>query len=143
MSHDEQTTTSEQRPAVATRLDRGVRALDPERAAFEAWCCKRWRGDRGGLERFPDDHERMPGEYVTGSVQFAWCAWQAARPQRDKVGAIYNVAAALAQRKPLDALAPLTEVTHIGHRQMARAYRQADEDTRLLAVKLADAVQAL
>lgn len=123
--------------ADAGRLQREVRALDPERAAFEAWCCKRWSGDRGALT-IRDD-----GEYLNGNVQFAWCAWRAARPKRDKVGAIVNVAAALAQRKPLAALEPLTEATHIGHRQMARAYRQADEDTRLLAVKLADAAQAL
>lgn len=123
--------------ADAGRLERWVRALSPERAAFEAWCCKRWAGDRGALTIGADD------EYINGHVQFAWCAWQAARPKRDKVGAIVNVAAALAQRKPLDALAPLTEVSHIGHRQMARAYSQADEDTRLLALKLADAVQAL
>lgn len=31
MSNDEQTTTSEQRSAVATRLDRGVGRLEPER----------------------------------------------------------------------------------------------------------------
>lgn len=129
--------TEQTPPADAGRLDRGVRAPHPERAAFEAWCCKRWAGDRGALTIGADD------EYINGHVQFAWCAWQAARPKRDKVGAIVNVAAALAQRKPLDALAPLTEVSHIGHRQMARAYSQADEDTRLLAVKLADAVQAL
>ena len=122
--------------------DRGVRALDPERAAFEAWCMKCWAGDREALYiRDMPGSERL--EYVNGHVQFAWDAWQAARPKRDKVGAIVNVAADLAQRKPLRALEPLTEVTHIGHRQMARAYSQADEDTRLLAVKLADAVRAL
>lgn len=124
-------------PAVGIPLDRRVRALHPERAGFEAWCCKRWAGDRGALTIGEND------EYINGHVQFAWCAWQAARPKRDKVGAIVNVAAALAQRKPLDALTPLTEVSHIGRRQMARAYSRADEDTRLLAVKLADAVQAL
>ena len=129
---------NEQTPSAdAGRLDRGVRAPHPERAAFEAWCFKRWAGDRGALTIGADD------EYTNGHVQFAWCAWQAARPRHDKVGAIVNVAAELAQRKPLRALEPLTEVTHIGHRQMARAYSQADEDTRLLAVKLADAVRAL
>lgn len=133
MTHENETKP----PADEGRLDRRVRAPDPERAAFEAWCCKRWAGDRNALT-IRDD-----GEYLNGQVQFAWCAWQAARPKRDRVGAILNVAAALAQRKPLDALAPLTEVSHIGHRQMARAYAKADEDTRLLAVKLADAVQAL
>lgn len=134
---------SESPQAVGPRVDGGVRALDPERAAFEAWCVKRWAGDRDALRRRDMPGSERAGEYVLGNVEFAWQAWQAARPKRDKVAAIYNVASALAQRKPLDALAPLTEVTHIGHRQMARAYSQADEDTRLLAVKLADAVRAL
>lgn len=135
MSNDTQTNTSEQRPAVATRLDRGVRALDPERVDFEAWLQKEhglsgtWNDARNCFDEFP--------------CHLAFKAWKAARPKRDKVGVIYNVASALAQRKPLEALAPLTESTHIGHRQMARAYRRADEDTRLLAVKLADAVRAL
>lgn len=129
--------------AVAGPVERPVRALDPERAAFEAWCCKRWGGDREALHiRDMAGSERL-GEYVNGHVQFAWDAWQAARPKRDKVGAIVNVAAELAQRKPLRAMEPLTEVSHIGHRQMARAYAKADEDTRLLAIKLADAVRAL
>jgi hypothetical protein len=133
MKHEHETAP----PAPLGQVERGVRALDPEREAFEAWCCKRWAGDRNALTI------REDGEYLNGHVQFAWCAWQAARPKRDKVGAIVNVAADLAQRKPLRALDPLTEVSHIGHRQMARAYAKADEDTRLLAVKLADAVRAL
>lgn len=123
--------------ASGSPLDRGVRAPHPERAAFEAWCCRRWAGDRGALTIGADD------EYINGHVQFAWCAWQAARPNRDAVRALYEVASDLAQRKSLRALEPLTEVSHIGHRQMHRAYSKADEDTRLLAVKLADAVQAL
>lgn len=117
-------------------VDRGVRALDPERIAFDAWL--------SSLK--PEDRYDFDGEgrgYRKDPLHMMWLAWQAARPKRDKVGAIYNVASALAQRKPLEALAPLTEVTHIGHRQMARAYSKADEDTRLLAVKLADAVRAL
>lgn len=134
---------SEQAQPLDLAVDRAVRALDPERAAFEAWCCKRWAGDRNALYiRDMPGSERL-GEYVNGHVQFAWDAWRAARPKRDKVGAIVNVAAELAQRKPLRALEPLTEATRIGHRQMARAYSKADEDTRLLAVKLADAVRAL
>jgi hypothetical protein len=47
--------------------------LAPERAAFEAWCCKRWAGDRNALT-IRDD-----GEYLNGHVQFAWAAWQASR----------------------------------------------------------------
>jgi hypothetical protein len=136
-------TTEQKQPAVAGPLDGAVRALNPERAAFEAWCCKRWAGDRGALYiRDMPGSERL-GEYVNGHVQFAWEAWQAARPKRDKVGAIVNVAAALAQRKPLQAFGEFEDATRIVHRQFGRAYSQADEDTRLLAVKLADAVQAL
>lgn len=121
--------------AVGSRLDRGVRALDPERQAFEAWL-----DDTYKLMATWDEARNCYAEFP---ANLAWNAWKAARPKRDKVGAIYNVASALAQRKPLAALAPLTEVTHIGRRQMARAYSQADEDTRMLAVKLADAVRAL
>lgn len=51
-------------------------------------------------------------------------------------------AAALAQRKPLRALSHLSEVSHIGHRQFARAYEQADEDTRLMAIALREAIDA-
>ena len=43
-----------------------------DREAFEAWCCKRWAGDRNALT-ISDD-----GEYMNGHVQFAWCAWQEA-----------------------------------------------------------------
>lgn len=124
-------------PAVAGPVERGVRALSPERAAFEAWCCQRWAGDRDALTI------REDGEYLNGHVQFAWCAWQAARPKRDKVGAIYNVAAGLAQRWPLEPFDNMTEQTHIGHRQFDRVYRQADERVRVMACKLAEAVQAL
>ena len=119
------------------RLQRGVRALDPERSAFEAWCCKRWAGDRNALT-IRDD-----GEYLNGHVQFAWCAWQSARPKRAAVGRLINLAADCAQRKPLRGLEPLTEVTHIGHRQFGRAYALADEAVRQLACDLRDAADAL
>lgn len=123
------------RPAVEGPVERRVRALDPERAAFEAW----WRKAYHPAKLARQEH----GCYLELSAGMAWDAWQAARPSRAAVGAIVNVAADLAQRKPLRAMEPLTEVSRIGHRQMARAYAQADEDTRLLAVKLADAVRAL
>ena len=121
-------TNAPERPAVEGPVERRVRALDPERAAFEAWAAKRWG---------PDAFRH------TSATSGEWEAWRAARPNRAAVGAIVNVAADLAQRKPLRALDPLTEASHIGHRQMARAYAKADEDTRLLAIKLADAVRAL
>jgi len=45
---------------------------EPDRAAFEAWCVKRWAGDRGALTI------RGDGEYLNGHVKFAFEAWQAA-----------------------------------------------------------------
>jgi hypothetical protein len=129
--------------AVGLPVEREVRAPHPERSAFEQWCMVRWGGDRGALLiRDMPGSERL-GEYVNGHVQFAWEAWQAARPKRAAVGTIVNVAAALAQRKPLGAFCELEDCTHIGHRQFGRAYSKADEATRLLAVKLADAARAL
>jgi hypothetical protein len=116
-------------------LQRVVRALDPERDAFEAWWCKAYHPAK--LER------KEAGCYLELSAGMAWAAWQAARPKRAAVGAIVNVAAELAQRKPLDPFDNMTEATHIGHRQFDRVYRQADEKVRLLAIKLANAVRAL
>lgn len=118
-------------------VERGVRAHAPERAAFEAWCRRRWAGDRNALTI------REDGEYVNGHVQFAWCAWQAARPNREAMGKLIQLAAECAQRKPLRGLEPLTEVTHIGHRQFGRAYAEADESVRLLACALRDVADAL
>lgn len=128
MNTDKTTETPQAAPAVGAQVDRGVRALDPERAAFEAWAFKRW-----GAEAYRH----------TSATSGEWEAWQAARPKRVAVGAIVKVAAALAQRKPLEAFVAFDDATHIGHRQFGRAYSRADEDTRLLAVKLADAVRAL
>jgi hypothetical protein len=48
-----------------------------ERAAFEAWCRKRWAGDRGALTLRPD------GSYINGHVEFAWSAWQEARANQE------------------------------------------------------------
>lgn len=53
--------------------------LAQERAAFEAWCVQRWRGDRNALGRNGEDHPKNPGEYTIGNVEFAWQAWQRAR----------------------------------------------------------------
>lgn len=127
-------------PAVAGPLDRRVRALDPERAAFEAWATR-----EGYTTKKVPNATCMDGlpVYHDTRTHAAWWAWQAARPQRAAVGAIVNVAAALAQRRPLDAFGEFEDATHIGHRQFRRAYDKADEDTRLLACKLADAYKAL
>lgn len=42
------------------------------RAGFEAFCLKRWAGDRDAFTRNPD------GTYWLGNVEFAWCAYRAA-----------------------------------------------------------------
>ena len=70
--------TTEATTPGAVPLDGAVRALDPERADFEAWCCRRWAGDRNALGRYADDHPKHPGEYTMGNVEFAWQARQAA-----------------------------------------------------------------
>jgi hypothetical protein len=121
-------------------IDGRVRAREPERAAFEAWASHegyRTAKVPGGIG--------LDGKCVYGeaNTHAAWLAWQAARPKRAAYGAIMNVAAALAQRKPIDAFSALEDSTHIGHRQFGRAYNRADEETRLLAVKLSDALRAL
>ncbi len=131
---DKTFTDATAKPAVGFPVQQTVRA-HPERAAFEAWWCKAYHPAK--LARTEE------GCYLDLSAGMAWDAWQAARPKRDKLGAIVNVAAELAQRKPLAAFDPLTQASHIGHRQMAQAYAQADETTRLLAIKLADAARAL
>lgn len=136
MTTDTATANSESRPAVEGPVERRVRALDPEREAFELWLNPGRHA--GNVSPWVE-----PGRYEKETHQLAWLAWKAARPKRPAVGAIVNVAAELAQRKPLRALDPLTEASRIGRLQMARAYAQADEDTRLLAIKLADAVRAL
>lgn len=133
--------TTEVSPAVASNAE--LERMTPERAAFEAWCCKRWGGDRDALRRRDMAGSERLGEYVSGHVQFAWDAWRAARPKRDKVGRLINLAADCAQRKPLRSLAPLTEATHIGHRQFGRAYDQADDALAVLSQDLRAAIDAL
>ena len=126
---------NENTPTGSSPVERIVRAQNPERAAFEAWLMAEqmlgatWNAERNCFDEFP--------------AHLAYKAWQAARPKRTAVGAAMNVAAALVQRKPLDAFGDLKDATHIGHRQFARALEKADEDTRLMAVKLADALRAL
>ncbi|MGA0608886.1 hypothetical protein [Caldimonas sp. KR1-144] len=55
---------------------------DQEREAFEAWCMKRWAGDRDALTI------RGDGEYHNGHVQFAWCAFQAGRAAAEALRAV-------------------------------------------------------
>jgi hypothetical protein len=107
----------------------------PDRKAFEAWFCKSYNSS--ALQPMEN------GCYLNSSAGMAWDAWCAARPNRKAISSIFNVASALAQRTPLSAFGALEDATHIGHRQFSRAYEQADEDTRLLACKLSDAIRAI
>src|SRR5574343_515074 len=121
-------------------LQRRVRAPHPERAAFERWASQNgYSVDKVSNAIGPDGLE----VYDDPRTHAAWWAWQAARPKRAAVGRLINLAADCAQRKPLRGLEPLTEVTHIGHRQFARAYEQVDEAVRKLACDLRDAADAL
>lgn len=54
---------------------------DAVRKEFEAWCVKRWGGDRGddNFLRYDDSDKHYAGQYRKGNVEFAWCAWAAAR----------------------------------------------------------------
>ena len=61
--------------AVAGQLERGVRALDPERADFEAWVRGKDPEATDALWRDADDRDA----YHYGCTQAAWEAWQAAR----------------------------------------------------------------
>lgn len=108
---------------------------DPERAAFEAWFCKTYHESCLA----PTEN----GCYLNKSAGMAWDAWQAARPKRSAIGRLINLAADCALRKPLRALAPLTEATHIGHRQFGRAYDQADDALAVLSQDLRAAIDAL
>ena len=50
-----------------------------EREEFEAFCVKRWGGERNALAINAPDGGAYAGEYTIGNVEFAWKAWQAAR----------------------------------------------------------------
>jgi len=56
---------------------------------------------------------------------------------------IMQIAADLAQRKPLRSLFHLEDCTHIGHRQFRAAFEPADEACRLMSIRLRDCLDAL
>ena len=108
-------------------VERPVRAQHPERGAFEQWKATVGGGHYMSRNNTPGSD---PDGYQDPYTQGQWEAWKAARPNRAAYGAAINVAAALAQRKPLAAFGALEDCTHIGHRQFSRAYEQADELTQ-------------
>ena len=124
-------------PAVLGPVERMVRAHDPERAAFEAWWCKAYHPAK--LAR------QEAGCYLELSAGMAWDAWQAARPKRAAVGTLINVAAELAQRKPIRALDVLSERSGrtLGRRAMDDAIESAHDALARAAMRIADAARAL
>lgn len=121
--------TNQSNSPVEVRSSTELERRHPERAAFEAWAAKQW-----GAEAYRH----------TSATSGEWEAWKAARASLNGVrNTLVQLAADCAQRKPLRGLEPLTEVTHIGHRQFARAYEQVDEAVRKLACDLRDAADAL
>jgi hypothetical protein len=132
-------------PADAGPVKCRVRALDPERAAFEAWCVKRWRGDRNALGRNDDDHPKNPGEYTMGNIEFAWQAWRDARPKRAAVGRLINLAAEMAQHRPIRGLEALVERSGrtLGRRALEFTLEATEESITKMAHDIAGAVRAL
>ena len=113
-----------------------LKRRDPEREAFEAWLNPGHHA--GNVSPWVE-----PGRYEKETHQLAWLAWQAARPKRSAIGRLINLSADCALRKPLRSLAPLTEATHIGHRQFGRAYDRADDALAVLSLDLRAAIDAL
>jgi len=124
-------------PTDAGRLDRGVRAPDPERAAFEAWWCKAYHPAKLAREE--------SGRYLDLSAGMAWDAWQAARPKRSDVGTLVNLAAKLIHPDMLRKLWRLEEESGrtLGRRALSAALEHADENLKLTAIKLARVARAL
>ena len=115
-----------------------VRAHDPERVAFEAWLNPGHHA--GNVSLFVE-----PGRYEKETHQLAWLAWQAARPKRAAVGTLINIAAELAQSKPLFALQMLLEQSGrtLGRKAMDAAIDHASENLARHAMRIADAARAL
>ena len=123
--------------AVECRLDRRVRAPDPQRAAFEAWWC---------IAYHPHALQEMEaGCYLDRSAGMAWDAWQAARPKRADVGRLVNLAAKLMHPDTLRKLWHLEEESGrtLGRRALSAALADADENMKLAAIELARVARAL
>jgi hypothetical protein len=128
-------------PAVGMPVDWRVRTHDPERAAFEAW--KRQHGGHY-LSRNNSPNSDLSG-YQDTHTQGQWEAWQAARPKRAEVGALINIAAELAQRKPIRALDVLSERSGrtLGRRAMDDAIESAHDSLVRAAMRIVNAARAL
>ena len=137
MSKTEAPHDTDHKPAVGGPVERMVRAPNPERAAFEAWWCKAYHP--AALARDAD------GDYIENRPGAAWEAWQAARPKRPAVGSLINIAAELAQRKPIRALDVLSERSGrtLGRRAMDDAIEAAHDNLARTAMRISDAARAL
>ena len=114
-----------------------ARALDSERATFEAWWCKAYHPH--ALQ------EKESNCYLDLSVGMAWDAWQAARPKRADVGRLVNLAAKLIATDTLRKLWHLEEESGrtLGRRALSDALADADEKLKLAAIELARVARAL
>ena len=125
-------------PAVGTPDHWQVRAHDPERVAFEAWLNPGRHA--GNVSPFVE-----PGHYEKETHPLAWLAWQAARPKRAAVGTLINIAAELAQRKPVRALDILSERSGrtLGRSSMDDAIEAAHDRLAQIACRIVAAARAL
>lgn len=115
--------------------------LTDEREAFEAWCIKRWAGDRGALTKNQD------GTYWNGNVDFAWNAWQAAvlahLAQRGSEAKQPTKAQALKALDDMDYYARMTlGVDAVGPRETPRRFIEAKPDSSYSAQVSGDAATA-
>ena len=124
--------------AVGSLVERGVRALDPERAAFEAWLNPGRHA--GNVSLWVE-----PGRYEKDTHNLAWLAWQAARPKRAAVGRLINLAAELAQHRPIRGLEALAERSGrtLGRRALEFTLEATEESLSKMAHDIAGAVRAL
>ena len=118
-------------------VERRVRALDPERAAFERWLMDvhmldgTWNEKRNCYDEFP--------------CHLAFQAWMAARPRRHEVGRLVNLAAKCLHPDMMRGLWRLEEESGrtLGRRALSAALADADENLRLLAIELRRVSDAL
>ena len=124
-------------PAVESRLDRVVRALDSERAAFEAAMARK------GYHMPPRLYN--DGAYRDTCYSAGWVAWQMARPKRSDVGALVNLAAKLIAPDTLRQLWRLNENSGrtLSRRALSAALDDANENLKLASITLARIARAL